>query len=548
MLSARKSIANFGMGVANVSKRVVQLGAVMATAAVAGVTVLTKRSMESIDAIAKMADRLGDTTKALVGLQHAGQITGITIEVMGKSLERLVRTIGEVRTGTSEAKETFEMLRLSADELATMQPSQAFVRVAEAISMLTTRADQAQASYRLFGRQGVALINTLMLGRKGLAGMAAEAEKLGLTFNRIDAAQVEAANDSITRLKSVITGLGRTLAVELSPFIQAASDRLVEMGTSGEGMGAMVVGSMEAVAKSVGVAADSVMWLQHAWRVFAKMHADWQQFQLGPEFLLREKDIQKLQEAKKISLALSESIGEYLIGPKASEQIAKVFADIRAEAQKTAEAVAAASRTRGAGFAMIDTEALKEQQAELESWRRQAEAVAIAVRTPLETYTARIDDLNNMLQKGGLQWEAYGRAVRDAREALEQTAGTTLTSAQSIRDWLKTAEQQFADFQEAVVKLWEKGPEAGGLNMAEMVAALKKKRAELMPEQQAAVTIPGLAAFESRFRQTAPGATSKSEQDAAETAKNTKAIAKSVKKLEPRIGSRREIPIVGLNV
>ena len=49
--------------------------------------------------------------------------------------------------------------------------------------------------------------------------MAKESELLGLSMSRVDAAQIEAANDSITRAQGVFEGIGNQIAVSLSPLV-----------------------------------------------------------------------------------------------------------------------------------------------------------------------------------------------------------------------------------------------------------------------------------------------------------------------------------------
>jgi hypothetical protein len=72
MGKARKRLAAFGSGVARVGKYT----AVASIAAAAGLAVIIKNSMATIDVQAKTAVALGTTTEALVGLQHAGASRG----------------------------------------------------------------------------------------------------------------------------------------------------------------------------------------------------------------------------------------------------------------------------------------------------------------------------------------------------------------------------------------------------------------------------------------------------------------------------------------
>ena len=50
---------------------------------------------------------------------------------------------------------------------------------------------------------------------------------------------------------------GRTAAIELAPYMEAAFRVLVEWGTAGEGMGAKVVDAIEWIVGAVGTASTS---------------------------------------------------------------------------------------------------------------------------------------------------------------------------------------------------------------------------------------------------------------------------------------------------
>src|SRR5207247_2365101 len=104
--------------------------------------------------------------------------------------------------------------------------------IADKISKIENPAERATAAMQIFGKSGQQLLPLMMSGAEGLAAAQKEAEKLGLTYNRVDAAKVEAANDSMTRMKAVVTGVGNQLAIQLAPFIDAAATKLTALASS----------------------------------------------------------------------------------------------------------------------------------------------------------------------------------------------------------------------------------------------------------------------------------------------------------------------------
>ena len=217
-------------------KRMAKVGAVMATAAAAGLTYLVKGQMDAIDVMAKLSDRLGIATEDLVGLQHAASISGVSQEALNKSLDMFVRRLGEMTLGTGEAKRGLEMLGLTTAELIRLSPAEAMGIAADRINRLETQAEKAAAAYYLFGRAGAQLVTMFAVGSEGLREFQREAEKLGLTFSRFDAAQIEAANDAMTKARASVTGLVRVLTIELAPRIMELADKFTAIVIANEEM------------------------------------------------------------------------------------------------------------------------------------------------------------------------------------------------------------------------------------------------------------------------------------------------------------------------
>lgn len=216
----KKSTVSMGKMAGRMAKATAAVGLAGAAAGIA----LTKASMSSLDALAKTADKIGVTTEALAGLQHAGEITGVSADVMNKSLQKMTVSISEAADGSGIAKDAIADLGLNAVELNKLPLDKKMNVLAGAFGKVENHADKVRYATEIFGAKGAALINTLALGEDGLNAMAAEADHLGLAMSRIETAQVEAANDAVTRAGGVFEGLGNQFAVSFSPIIQATAD------------------------------------------------------------------------------------------------------------------------------------------------------------------------------------------------------------------------------------------------------------------------------------------------------------------------------------
>lgn len=258
MQGARKSARSYGKDIVKIGKQLGTMGAAAAAAAGAGLAVLVKQQMASIDESAKFARSIGIATEKLAGLEYTATLNGVSQEQLQTSLLRMTRTIGEAATEGGSYAEVLERLGVNVQELAAKSPDEQLAILADAFAQVENRTVAAATAQEIFGRQGAAMLNVLDLGAQGLAAMQAEAERLGLTFNEIDARQVEAANDAIARVSFVASGAGRALSIELAPYIQAVADYLKDAAIAGEGMGTKVVDAVEWTVKAIASVADYV--------------------------------------------------------------------------------------------------------------------------------------------------------------------------------------------------------------------------------------------------------------------------------------------------
>lgn len=229
MKRSRSSLRRFQQQAAATRARLASMAkGLLLAAGVGGMGFMIKRTLDMIDATAKLSDRLGITTERLIGLRHAANIAGVSTEALDKGLSMFIRRLGEVKLGTGEAKEGLKLLGLSADELIRKSPADAVAMVAEKIKRLESASLKGQAAYLLFGRAGQQLLNMFEMGAKGLAEMQEKAEQLGKVFGRFDAKKVEDANDAITDLKGAMQGLAITATIKLAPMIERLASGFVK--------------------------------------------------------------------------------------------------------------------------------------------------------------------------------------------------------------------------------------------------------------------------------------------------------------------------------
>ena len=237
-----------------------------AAAGAAGVAILVKNSLAAGDALAKTADKLGITTEKLAGLQHAAELTGVAQETLNKALTKQQKAIFDADRGLLTYSQHFDKLGLSTAALKAQSPDEQFISIAEALNKLTNQTDKTAIAYDIFGGRGTALLNTLALGRDGLAAVAEEAKVLGIALTRVDAAKMEEANDTFTRMGAVVKGLGNSITIQLAPVLEALGDKFIEAAKESGGMVDFVGKGMNKLVGAVGFVMDAFNGLKVVWK------------------------------------------------------------------------------------------------------------------------------------------------------------------------------------------------------------------------------------------------------------------------------------------
>lgn len=334
------------------------------------------RSASAADSLAKTADKLGLTTEALGGLRHAAELTGVSTSTMDMALQRMTRRLAEAAQGTGEAKGAIKELGLDAASLANLTPDKAFQQLSEAMANTATQGDKVRLAMKLFDSEGVALVNTMALGAEGLRKLQEEASAYGTAISRVDAVKIEQANDAFTRVKTVIAGVGTTIAAKLAPFIEAIGKKFTDASFESNGFKDAIQSSMEFSINAVGKLVDAIQSLQQIWAL-VKLGAaasldgivsgiQWVDDAISnlldkiPGLDVKPSDDLKIwADASKMAVNDAAASLETLLSAEApSAALKQTLADIQNQAQVTAEKIAAAKvpNVLDAQEAMLDAE------------------------------------------------------------------------------------------------------------------------------------------------------------------------------------------------
>lgn len=207
-------------------------GTVMATAVLAAgaaVAVLTKRSLDNIDAMSKQARGVGLAVSTFQAMAMVADEAGVETDKLSKLIVKMQDNIANLSQGTTAQVDAFGRLGLSVSDLAGLGADEQFKFIAAAISSLEDPTTRTSAALDIFGK-GAAEAMTMFDGYGAAVSEAAAFQReFGIAVSDLDAQKVEEANDAMGRMGMAVEGLGNQLAVTLAPAIIYVSESLTEM-------------------------------------------------------------------------------------------------------------------------------------------------------------------------------------------------------------------------------------------------------------------------------------------------------------------------------
>ena len=207
----RKALFNFKVGLT-------------AVAGAAGIGLLVKSSLQSIDTLGKTAQKLGVTSQALQKLRYASNLAGVETRTVDMAVQRFTRRLSEAANGTGEAKDALKELGLNAKELAKQPLDKQMLALADAFDNVQSSGDKVRLAFKLFDSEGVAFVNTLEGGSAALQQMFQDAEGLGFILSSSAVKGVEEANDAMMKLGTMFGGVRDQLVAALAPALRVIVD------------------------------------------------------------------------------------------------------------------------------------------------------------------------------------------------------------------------------------------------------------------------------------------------------------------------------------
>ena len=236
---AERAIANLESALEGLNKTTDLVGKALAglAGAGAGLAFAFQRVAAGVSDLADLSKALGTSAKNLGYLQQSAQLAGVGADELNGALMRLRGNIGDALIkGTGPANDALERLNLSVRELSVLPADEQIAKITEGLRAIENPAERAALSIDLLGKQGPRLLEVAENARR----VAEQAEKMGIALSDVDIRNFEKADDALTELSFIASGILKSALAELSPYIIAIAQSLSDAAKESGGVGNII--------------------------------------------------------------------------------------------------------------------------------------------------------------------------------------------------------------------------------------------------------------------------------------------------------------------
>lgn len=247
--AGEKSGKNFGESLAKGIKAAgAVIGAAFASATAATISVskkfieAAKSTAEMGDQIDKQSQKVGFSKKAWQEWDYVLKLAGSDMNTATAGIKTMTNQVDKAKNGNKEAIANFKALGISLKELKTLDRESIFEKVISGLQGMPESTKRAALANKILGRSGQELTPLFNQSAAATKNLIDQANKLGIIMD--DKAVKASANfkDSLTTLKSTITGLKNALMSQFLPSLTTVTDGL-----------AMVFGSKTDAERQAGI-------------------------------------------------------------------------------------------------------------------------------------------------------------------------------------------------------------------------------------------------------------------------------------------------------
>ena len=228
----KRAFSSLKRGLKGVSKAIFNMKTgLAAVAGIAGLGLLIRNSLQSVDKLGKLSRQVFISTERLGAFRLSAELGGTSLEAFAKGVRTMAVGINDwLVKGTGIAQDAFIQLGITQDDLRATNGDlfAQFQIVANALNNMKDGTDKTAAAYKLFGGRNIELLTAIENGTMGMEEQFEMAKRLGLVMSKEVVLGVEAANDSMSLLKMGTVGLSQQFSAALAPAILRVSDNIRE--------------------------------------------------------------------------------------------------------------------------------------------------------------------------------------------------------------------------------------------------------------------------------------------------------------------------------
>ena len=203
-----------------------------------------KDTIDMADSFNKLSQKTGVAVAELSKLNYAAGLSDVSTESLQKGLRKLNLSISEAAAGSQEKIAVFNALSVSFKDASgnARQADAVFKDLSEALSQSADGADKIAVGSNLMGKGFEDLVPMVNAGKKGLADMGDEAQKLGIVLGSDFAKNAEEFNDNLRKLKLSGDGLFITLGGDLVKGLGDAAKEMANAAIEGGKLAGVIAG------------------------------------------------------------------------------------------------------------------------------------------------------------------------------------------------------------------------------------------------------------------------------------------------------------------
>lgn len=408
---AQGSLKGFGLAAA------AGLAAVAAAAVTVGIAIgkAVDSAIDKADHFNDLAQSAGVGVEALSRLAYASQFADVTADQMAGGLGKLSRAIIDSTTNaTGPAATAFAALGISVrDAIGHLKGSdQVFSEIAAKFAEMPDGATKTALAISLLGKSGAELIPVLNMGADGLARMADESDRAGLTISSTTAAAAGEFNDTLDRLGGLLQGVVLKLTEALLPALQTIADAIYDLASDPDDLQGFLNGIVDVfklivtagvvVVQTFKAIGDGLNTLMTAASIAQSGFQNW-----PLAFEVLKNGFKGIEDQASGAIDFVNKLWTTVdTGPKNGGALAWAGITLPGKG-KPADDNTPLIPDLGGGLAAANKLA------------EEAKAIFDRTRTASEAYAIEVEHLNGLLAAGAIDQDTYNRAVTQAQDAFQ---------------------------------------------------------------------------------------------------------------------------------